>query len=104
MRHLRVIAAVMLAIIVAPHVMANDIPANERRSGATFMTPQTQAIQNDDFDGAVDSLSDLIEQNPGNGPLLDYFIFILFIYFLFLLFEFFFLKNRLRKVASRSRN
>ena len=48
MRHLRVIAAVMLAIIVAPHVMANDIPANERRSGATFMAPETQAMQADD--------------------------------------------------------
>jgi L-cysteine S-thiosulfotransferase len=44
-----VIAALLIAagIAIAP-LAATEIPASERRSGYTFMTPETQAIQNDD--------------------------------------------------------
>jgi L-cysteine S-thiosulfotransferase len=43
------IAALLIAagIAIAP-LAATEIPASERRSGYTFMTPETQAIQNDD--------------------------------------------------------
>jgi sulfur-oxidizing protein SoxA len=43
------IAALLLAAAAAmPHLTAGEIPLSERRSGFSFMTPETQAIQNDD--------------------------------------------------------
>ena len=51
MRLARTIAAAMLmaaAGIAASPLTAADIPPGERRSGYSFMTPDTQAIQNDD--------------------------------------------------------
>jgi L-cysteine S-thiosulfotransferase len=43
------IAAILLAAATAaPRVPASEIPSAERRSGFSFMTPETQAIQNDD--------------------------------------------------------
>jgi sulfur-oxidizing protein SoxA len=51
MRLARTIAAAMLmaaAGIAASPLTAADIPQGERRSGYSFMTPDTQAIQNDD--------------------------------------------------------
>jgi L-cysteine S-thiosulfotransferase len=43
------IAALLLAVAAtATPLSAGEIPASERRSGFTFMTPETQAIQNDD--------------------------------------------------------
>jgi sulfur-oxidizing protein SoxA len=47
MKLARTIAAAMLAVAVSPTIAA-EIPQAERRSGYSFMTPQTQAIQNDD--------------------------------------------------------
>ena len=44
----RVIAGVMLAVVVVSSSLSNDIPPSERRSGATFMAPETQAMQSDD--------------------------------------------------------
>ncbi len=35
-------------LIAATPISASDIPSSERRSGYTFMAPDTQAIQNDD--------------------------------------------------------
>jgi sulfur-oxidizing protein SoxA len=48
MKVCRAIAAMLLAAALAPPLLAGEIPASERRSGFSFMTPQTQAIQNDD--------------------------------------------------------
>src|SRR3979411_256009 len=45
-----IIAAALLtaALLVAALVSAAEIPPSERRSGFSFMTPDTQAMQNDD--------------------------------------------------------
>ncbi|HEY8336457.1 MAG TPA: sulfur oxidation c-type cytochrome SoxA [Tardiphaga sp.] len=43
-----VIIAAMLLMQAGALCFAGEIPPTERRSGAAFMTPQTQAIQNDD--------------------------------------------------------
>jgi sulfur-oxidizing protein SoxA len=40
--------AVLLVAAIAVPLSASDIPTAERRSGYSFMTPDTQAIQNDD--------------------------------------------------------
>jgi sulfur-oxidizing protein SoxA len=51
MRFARVIAVAALLIgagIAVSSLAANEIPQGERRSGYDFMTPDTQAIQNDD--------------------------------------------------------
>jgi L-cysteine S-thiosulfotransferase len=49
MRLTRTIAAAMLAVAAdIAALAATEIPQAERRSGYSFMTPQTQAIQNDD--------------------------------------------------------
>jgi sulfur-oxidizing protein SoxA len=51
MRFLRAIAVAALvgaAGVVPPLLSAAEIPQAERRSGFSFMTPDTQAIQNDD--------------------------------------------------------
>jgi sulfur-oxidizing protein SoxA len=49
MRLMRAIAAAMLAVAAdITALAATEIPQAERRSGYSFMTPQTQAIQNDD--------------------------------------------------------
>jgi sulfur-oxidizing protein SoxA len=51
MRLGRTIAAAVLLVaadIAASHLSAAEIPPAERRSGFSFMTPDTQAIQNDD--------------------------------------------------------
>jgi L-cysteine S-thiosulfotransferase len=48
MRLARTIAAAMLAVAAAIAASAGEIPLGERRSGYSFMTPDTQAIQNDD--------------------------------------------------------
>jgi L-cysteine S-thiosulfotransferase len=46
---LAIIGAVLLvAAVIAVPLLASDIPPAERRSGYSFMTPDTQAIQNDD--------------------------------------------------------
>ncbi len=43
------IAGAMLPIVAcAPLLFAAEIPSDQRRSGFSFMTPDTQAIQNDD--------------------------------------------------------
>jgi L-cysteine S-thiosulfotransferase len=43
------IAALLIAVdIVRSAVIAAEIPQSERRSGFSFMTPETQAMQNDD--------------------------------------------------------
>jgi sulfur-oxidizing protein SoxA len=42
------IAAMLIAIGIAASLSATEIPRAERRSGYSFMTPDTQAIQNDD--------------------------------------------------------
>jgi L-cysteine S-thiosulfotransferase len=39
---------VMSAVLIATAVAAAEIPQEQRRSGFTFMTPETQAMQNDD--------------------------------------------------------
>jgi sulfur-oxidizing protein SoxA len=45
----RAIAVILLVTIVAaPPLSATEIPSAERRSGFSFMTPETQGIQNDD--------------------------------------------------------
>src|SRR3954447_23003446 len=46
MKPVRAIVTVLL--IAAVPVLAAEIPQSERRSGFTFMTPDTQAMQNDD--------------------------------------------------------
>ena len=44
-----VVAALLIAVDIAVSPLsATEIPRAERRSGYTFMTPDTQAIQNDD--------------------------------------------------------
>jgi L-cysteine S-thiosulfotransferase len=49
MRLFRAIAAILLAVAaVMPRLSAGEIPPSERRSGFSFMTPETRAIQNDD--------------------------------------------------------
>jgi sulfur-oxidizing protein SoxA len=49
MRSARTIAAAMLLIAAsASHLFATEISKEQRRSGFSFMTPDTQAIQNDD--------------------------------------------------------
>jgi sulfur-oxidizing protein SoxA len=44
----RTIIAAMLLIATASPLPASEIPQRERRSGFSFMTPETQAIQKDD--------------------------------------------------------
>jgi L-cysteine S-thiosulfotransferase len=41
-------SAVWLAAAITAPLLAGEIPSAERRSGYSFMTPDTQAIQNDD--------------------------------------------------------
>jgi L-cysteine S-thiosulfotransferase len=48
MRRRGAIVVLMLATLMSSQVRADEIAAAERRSGFSFMTPQTQAIQNDD--------------------------------------------------------
>jgi sulfur-oxidizing protein SoxA len=50
MNLLRAIVAILLAAVAtaAPRLSADEIPQSGRRSGFSFMTPDTQAIQNDD--------------------------------------------------------
>jgi sulfur-oxidizing protein SoxA len=49
MKSTRTIVAVMLiAVGIAASLSAAEIPRSDRRSGYSFMTPDTQAIQNDD--------------------------------------------------------
>ncbi|HXL12862.1 MAG TPA: sulfur oxidation c-type cytochrome SoxA [Bradyrhizobium sp.] len=43
-----VVAALLIAAGIAGSLSAAEIPRSERRSGYSFMTPDTQAIQNDD--------------------------------------------------------
>jgi sulfur-oxidizing protein SoxA len=47
MRRRRAIVAAALLLAACP-LHAGDIPPNERRSGTTFMAPQTRAMQDDD--------------------------------------------------------
>jgi L-cysteine S-thiosulfotransferase len=47
MNPVRVIVVAVLLVAAIP-VLATAIPQAERRSGSTFMTPETQAMQNDD--------------------------------------------------------
>jgi sulfur-oxidizing protein SoxA len=47
MNHARAIAVAVLLAATIP-VLATEIPEGERRSGFSFMTPETQAMQNDD--------------------------------------------------------
>jgi sulfur-oxidizing protein SoxA len=47
-RHHAIIALLLLAALAAPRLQADEIPPAARRSGFSFMTPDTQAIQNDD--------------------------------------------------------
>lgn len=42
------IVVILLAAATMPRLVASDIPSSERRSGFSFMTPQTQSMQNDD--------------------------------------------------------
>jgi L-cysteine S-thiosulfotransferase len=42
------VAALLIAAGIAAPLFAGDIPLAERRSGFSFMTPDTQGIQNDD--------------------------------------------------------
>jgi sulfur-oxidizing protein SoxA len=42
------VALLLLAAAAAPPLVAEEIPPAARRSGFSFMTPDTQAIQNDD--------------------------------------------------------
>jgi sulfur-oxidizing protein SoxA len=46
--HTIAVAALLIAAGVARPLAASEIPQAERRSGFSFMTPDTQAIQNDD--------------------------------------------------------
>jgi sulfur-oxidizing protein SoxA len=49
MSFVRAIAAILLVTVVTEaSLSATEIPAAERRSGFSFMTPETQGIQNDD--------------------------------------------------------
>ena len=48
MRSVRTIAAAALLIAASLCSARREIPQAERRSGYSFMTPETQAIQNDD--------------------------------------------------------
>src|ERR1700722_16635465 len=48
MRSVRTIIAAILLIATASPLPASEIPQGERRSGFSFMAPQTQAMQNDD--------------------------------------------------------
>jgi L-cysteine S-thiosulfotransferase len=48
MRLARTIAAAMLLVAAANAASGTEIPQGARRSGYSFMTPDTQAIQNDD--------------------------------------------------------
>jgi sulfur-oxidizing protein SoxA len=43
------IAAILLVAAAAAPPKADEIPVSERRSGFSFMTPETQAMQNDDM-------------------------------------------------------
>jgi L-cysteine S-thiosulfotransferase len=47
MNPVRAIVVAVLLVAAIP-VLATEIPQAERRSGSTFMTPETQAMQNDD--------------------------------------------------------
>src|SRR3979411_1942412 len=42
------VAALLIAADIASPLFATEIPQAERRSGFSFMAPDTQAIQNDD--------------------------------------------------------
>jgi sulfur-oxidizing protein SoxA len=48
MKFVRTILAAMLLIAAASPLFATEIPRGERRSGFSFMAPETQAMQNDD--------------------------------------------------------
>ena len=48
MRSVRTIIAAILLIATASPLPASEIPQGERRSGFSFMTPETQAMQKDD--------------------------------------------------------
>jgi len=49
MRLYRAITALLFATAVTVwHARATEIPQDQRRSGSTFMSPETQAMQNDD--------------------------------------------------------
>jgi sulfur-oxidizing protein SoxA len=43
-----IVAILLAAAVIAPSLSATEIPPAERRSGFSFMTPETQGIQNDD--------------------------------------------------------
>jgi sulfur-oxidizing protein SoxA len=43
-----IVAVLMVTMVTAPRLLAEEIPTAERRSGFSFMTPETQGIQNDD--------------------------------------------------------
>ena len=45
---INVVALLVAAAMAIPPLAATEIPPNERRSGYTFMAPDTQAIQDDD--------------------------------------------------------
>jgi sulfur-oxidizing protein SoxA len=47
-RTIAVAALLVAAGIAAPALLATEIPPAERRSGFSFMSPETQAMQNDD--------------------------------------------------------
>jgi L-cysteine S-thiosulfotransferase len=53
------VAALLVAAAIGSHLAATEIPQAERRSGFSFMSPDTQAIQNDDT------------SNPGMLSVLD---------------------------------
>jgi sulfur-oxidizing protein SoxA len=42
------VAALLIAVGISASLLAAEIPQGERRSGFSFMTPDTQGIQNDD--------------------------------------------------------
>lgn len=48
MRLRRATIVFLLAVLVMPAARAAEIPQDERRSGSTFMSPETQAMQNED--------------------------------------------------------
>src|ERR1700750_3328533 len=41
-------AVLLVAAAIAVPLLASEIPQNQRRSGYSFMAPDTQAMQNDD--------------------------------------------------------
>ena len=45
---MRFACAIILALLMAPAILAGEIPLDQRRSGASFMGPDTRAMQDDD--------------------------------------------------------